>query len=184
MNHFNEKPWLNEAGQERDTEELKTICHSWDEETWESYLKWKETPQVELPLHNPLWAENLSTEDFVGLLFGLHEKKDYPLFGKIVIRQALNKLTHRQRTIIRMHFWDGKNKAAIARELGISRRSIRVSMEQGLKKMRKMIESGEIIEKIKSTIPLVTHCEKVAILTLPSKAPHPAASVLPTRRHL
>lgn len=148
------KPWLDRKGCERPVEELKRISLSWNKKTWESYLQWKESPQNEVILQNPLSVEDLSVGDFTGMLFGFSEQSDYPVLGRIVVQQTINKLTQRQKKIIKMRFWEGKNICEISRELGVSRRSIRVSMDQGLSKMKKIIESGEIIDKIQSISPL------------------------------
>jgi len=92
--------------------------------------------------------EAVSDQDYTGILFGIEE---YSTLGKIVIQQALAKLTHFEREALRKAYWEGKSQREIARELSCSRRNVRDALSRGHTKLRRVIESGEIVEKLRAT---------------------------------
>ena len=146
------KPW-----RDKSIEEIKEISKSWSQEQWEEYLSDQEAGLREEFLGRTPIEEAVSTQDYAGILFGIEE---YSTLGKVVIQQALTQLTHLEREVLRKTYWDGMSQREIAEELNCSRRSIRDALTRGHNKTKKLIESGEIVEKLRATSSLFHLIEK------------------------
>ena len=118
-------------------------------------MEFQEKSREEVLLDNPNEVEGLSIEQFSLMIFHILEEKDFPVLRKIIAKSALRQLSKRQQEVIKMTFWENKSSYEIAKELRISRRSVRVTLDRALVKMRVMLESGEIVEQFKKLTPLI-----------------------------
>ena len=145
-NESTKKPWINDDGSEKTTGEIKKMSKKWTQEDWEEYLSDQESSLRESYLDDPtLYERNLSAENYAGLIFGIAE---YSTMGRVAINVTLAQLTKQQNDVLRLTFWEGMTQRGIEKELGITRASVRYALSTGLQKIKKIIESGELIEKI------------------------------------
>jgi len=62
-----------------------------------------------------------------------------------IVQDGLSRLTEKQRTVLKMRFWDGKKSCEIAKELGVSESTVS-SRFQRAKNNRKLREMLEVID--------------------------------------
>ena len=129
-----EKPWLDSHGQPLSDEVLKIETRSWKERTWEAYLKTIETPI----------SESLtSTTSFQAALDSGNRINDFLASAanpstQDAVKLALQQLTPRQTSIIKMTFWSGMSERAIAANLGLSRSSVKTTKKRALGKLQRL----------------------------------------------
>ncbi|MHA1795080.1 MAG: RNA polymerase sigma factor [Promethearchaeota archaeon] len=64
-------------------------------------------------------------------------KERYLLYKKL--NKGIKKLTHRQRSCLKLRFWKQYSTTKIANKLKISRRTVRVHIERAINKLRKFL---------------------------------------------
>ncbi|MFN3698025.1 MAG: hypothetical protein ACK4VO_11345 [Pseudobdellovibrio sp.] len=108
------QPWLTSSGVEIPTDQLKEISKSWDEATWEAYLKWYEGSFREVlvkPEHYEILGERVSHS-----VFDLYGHNTCPQLQSYC-DQILKLLSPEQETVLRKIFFEGKTERQIAFEL-------------------------------------------------------------------
>ncbi len=118
----------------KELEVLRRKSKKWSPQEWESYLKAIEVERSE-SLISPKKHEKLQKKDNLFLWSDdvSEEKSDE---FKVLAKKALNQLTFKQRTVIKMIFWDGLSEKEISKKLCLSTSSVRDRKAQGLQKVR------------------------------------------------
>lgn len=91
-----------------------------------------------ISLYDPVYSEN---GDSIYVLDQLSdtESSDEIWLENIVLREAMNKLTERERTIISMRYYKNKTQMEIAEEIGISQAQVSRLEKGALEHMRKQL---------------------------------------------
>jgi DNA-binding CsgD family transcriptional regulator len=129
-----EMPWLDIHGRALPDDVLKIESKSWSEKTWAEYLKTIETPMSESLISNFIHQLDQQTES----LFDRAQIRTDLLLVEHV-RRGLNSLTAKQRSIVRMVFWENKSEREIASEFRTSRSTVKVQKKRSLLKLSKAI---------------------------------------------
>lgn len=135
------KPWLNERGEPLYLTELREISKSWDEKTWNAYLESQEHGRQEhladdfndlLRVHDREEAmRRYFEEEFGGPPEELPET-----FDPNAVARALSELTHLEKEVFILTFWNGKTEREIAQCLEHSKSKIRRIYERAMQKMK------------------------------------------------
>lgn len=148
------KPWLDENGVRRSEGEIRSLAEKWGDKTWEEFLK----DTVEKPLKDTLlkglnyetieaqvretYQEMIST-DFCPDLVGL-------------VEMLINHLTIRERCVVHSLFWAGKSQSETAKELSLSKSSVRTYQNRALKKMGTLLIKNLMIRKASDSFSMDT----------------------------
>jgi len=127
------QPWLTSSSVEIPTDQLKEISKSWNEVTWESYLKWYEGSFREVlvkPEHYEILGERVSQS-----LFELYGHNNCPKLQSYC-DQILKLISSEQETILRKIFFEGKTERQIAFELDCSKTSVSRNKFKALSRLR------------------------------------------------
>lgn len=133
------RPWLTSAGLEISREQLRKISESWDQETWEQYLTWYETPRSE-SLHPQRRYDQLCETSTESIFILAQSNSDNDLKKRVSTYLAV--LTQQQRQVIEMIFWEGRSERHVARDLGINHKSVHRIKFRALKKISSLIKEG------------------------------------------
>lgn len=127
-----EMPWLDIHGRTLPDDVLKIESKSWNEKTWDTYLKTIETPISESLTSATSFQAALdsgnSINDFLATATDPSTQEK--------VRSALQQLTPRQSSIIKMTYWSGMSERKIASTLGVSRSSVKTTKKRTLQKMQ------------------------------------------------
>ncbi|MBX3039562.1 MAG: sigma-70 family RNA polymerase sigma factor [Bdellovibrionaceae bacterium] len=105
------RPWLTPTGVEIPTAELKEICTSWDQATWESYLNWYQSPRRDALVCPAVYEKK--TEDMTGSIFQQLDHNTDP--GKRnQCEQLLQSIPVGEANVLRHVFFDGRTVREIA----------------------------------------------------------------------
>lgn len=127
------QPWLTSSGVEIPTEQLKEISKSWDETTWEAYLKWYEGGFREVLVkteHYEILGERVSQS-----VFELYGHDNCPQLQSFC-DQILKLLSPEQETILRKIFFEGKTVRQIAFELNRSKTFVSENKFKAISRLR------------------------------------------------
>ncbi|MCY4644268.1 MAG: hypothetical protein OXB88_06575 [Bacteriovoracales bacterium] len=142
---MNNVPWRNSKGHPLSLEKIKLACKSWNEETYDAYLRdMIEVKQQELPLGNPKTAENYSAEKHRDFYKAPQRNGARNLELKKAIRCFVATLPETERAIVKMMYWDGLKRNQVARSIGRSYRFVKERHDKAIK-----ILMGEIIRAVK-----------------------------------
>ncbi len=127
------QPWLTSSGVEIPTDQLKEISKSWDEATWEAYLKWYEGSLREVLVkteHYEILGERVSQS-----VFELYGHNSCPQLQSYC-DHILKLLSPEQESILRKIFFEGKTERQIAFELDCSKTSVSRNKFKALSRLR------------------------------------------------
>jgi hypothetical protein len=127
------RPWLTLSDVEIPTDQLKEISKSWDEATWEAYLKWYEGSFREVlvkPEHYEILGERVSQS-----VFELYGHNNCPQLQSLCDR-ILNLISTEQATILRKIFFEGKTIRQISFELNRSRTFVSENKFKAISRLR------------------------------------------------
>jgi RNA polymerase sigma factor (sigma-70 family) len=127
------KQWIDGSGNILSEADLKKVSSNWDARMWEEFL----SSTVEKPLReshlNRLEESSISDECKDTYQELLHHE-EAPSF-KLLVHGLLRCLTLREHKIIYGYFWEGKSQYELAKELKITRSTVRNYLERSLKKL-------------------------------------------------
>lgn len=126
-----EMPWLDIQGRTLPDDILKIESKSWSEKTWDTYLKTVETPSSESLTSATSFQAALDSGNCINDFLATAAKPS----TRAELRSALQQLTPRQSSIIKMTYWSGMSEREIASALGVSRSSVKTTKKRTLQKM-------------------------------------------------
>ncbi len=130
------RPWLGAGGEEIHTRELKEICKTWDQPTWERYLRWYESPSREKLVHPYRYDNSLEgLEEFPLQDFDQSTKQT----KSALCERLLSNLSVYQQDVMRFYFFAGQSDAQIAPRLNRARASIQEQRIQALETLKRGI---------------------------------------------
>ena len=147
MKNVQERPWLNDDGSIKSTEEIKRICQSWTPQIWNEYLGTLEVAQKEDYTLSPSIMETFSPQESVELMFSMASEEQYP-FLKVALKACIEELSPKQREIIRQYYWEQKTIVQIAENLGTSKQAVSKRMKTALSNLKEKLESGLVQRKV------------------------------------
>jgi hypothetical protein len=115
------KPWLDPRGQHLPTETLKEISKSWGTKTWDEYLLSLEHG-IEGRLINPRKFKKKC--DYLKESIWEYSSGSANSDLQHTIREALAKLTAKQKAVIQKYFFEGRSETIIANDLERHRTTI------------------------------------------------------------
>lgn len=127
------RPWLTSSDVEIPTEQLMQISKSWDETTWDAYLKWYEGSFREVLVkseHYEILGERVSQS-----VFELYGHNSCPQLQSYC-DQILKLLSPEQETVLRKIFLEGKTERQIAFELNCSKTSVSRNKFKALSRLK------------------------------------------------
>ena len=127
------KPWLNNKGLLISDVKLKKISQNWDQNTWEEYLSYIESPRT----------ESIIRDDHYNSLAEIHSmygNSDESNNQQKEILLALKKLTKKQQKIIFLIFWEGFSSREIATRMNISSAAVQKIKNRALNSLKEQIE--------------------------------------------
>lgn len=138
------KPWLDKNGEPLSLFELREASKRWDTKTWNAYGDWLEYFRREhLASDFDDLVKKHDREEALRRYFEA-ECGDSPSedqtddFEPNAIARALSNLSHLEREVLLLRFWEGKTEREIAESLEHSKSKIRRTYELAMKKMREM----------------------------------------------
>ena len=138
INNLNpQAPWLNAKGHGLSDKELKEVSQHWDQETWNKYLDSLDHGLSEQQL-NPYDYDDIAEKmEFSCWEFSQSDADDQ---SKHLIKKICKKLSPQQKKIIEMTFWHGRSERFIAKELKISRNTIKTFKKRALLQIKALLE--------------------------------------------
>lgn len=115
------KPWLDPSGKKLETEALKEVSKSWNEETWERYLQSIETG-IEGRLIGPKKFKK-KCDYLEESIWEFSSETPNPDLQK-AIKDAFSSLTEKQQIVLKKYFFDGLSLTAIGDDLHRHRTTI------------------------------------------------------------
>ena len=115
---------------------LKAQSKKWTPREWEEYLQTLEVERSEMLVH-PRRYERLKAKN--PFLWEKHKKKENLKELSKTIKKALNKLTPKQRKVIKMIFWERLSEREIAKKLGRSPSAIHERKVLSLQRLKEEI---------------------------------------------
>lgn len=135
-----DRPWRDDLGNVRDKEELRELAKSWTASTWERFLEdtepCKGKDSIDEVVIDPVVGEAIFSRQKLEDFMSGQTLKILPTLGA-TLRVALKALTPNQQRILIMKFWKGKSTSQIARELNLSRSTVKTLIERSIAKVRK-----------------------------------------------
>lgn len=137
-----EAPWLQMNGQPTPEDHLKILTPQWSPEIWERYLSWFEnqTGQRSESLVLPKKYDQICEAQEESIFVFSQGNADDDLRG--LVSEYLKTLTHLQRRVIEMIFWDGRSTRNVAQELGIRHQSVAKLKKRALNKIKDLLREG------------------------------------------
>ena len=138
------RPWTDSRGRKLRDSSLKIRSRSWSPATWEEYLSSLDSPETESLLPN---FDRLLHQ--YGVQNAVDPSESY--FESEVnnnsteIRQAMRKLTRKERRVIRLLYWNGLTDGEIATKLKLAKTTVQATRRRALKKMEKELVSGGVV---------------------------------------
>lgn len=133
MKQRKSRPWLTSTGVEISTEELKRICKSWDEATWEAYLKWYESAlcaRLVLPgIYDSICEEMTSS------VFEVADQNSDPR-KKILCEELLRTLPKSESKVLREIYFGGKTERQVAAVEGKGKTTVHKLKIKGIERLR------------------------------------------------
>jgi len=129
------KSEFNEPGVERICEELNK---SGDKCTKEEVVSALEAIALPVSLYDPVYSDN-SSSDSIYIIDQIkdNENTDESWLESIALKEAVKKLNERERSIIKLRFYDGKTQMEIADMIGISQAQVSRLEKAAIEKLRK-----------------------------------------------
>jgi len=125
------REWLKKGGEEIPTDELKEICKTWDQNTWEAYLKWYEAPSRETqvhPYHYEIQLERLQSGLFED---ALNQQSNFTS----LCENLVSSLPVLEKAALGMHYLEGLTDIQVAPVINRSRRRTQELRIQGLTRL-------------------------------------------------
>ena len=157
------KPWLNEDGSLKSDAEIKKLGQTWSQETWTRYLDatmgkfdvWNKrlNAMVGVPnkrvvffpyMDTAAMASRAQFSDFISD----SDKDSYPSLDS-ACQVAIKGLSKKERSVLKMIFWEEKSPSEIAKELKITPSTVRVLKMGALKKLREIFASESFLRKLR-----------------------------------
>ncbi len=151
-----QKPWVDVNGDELGTDQIRELSPSWDAETWEAYLTWRESERHE-SLVAPAHYDELVDAQTENIFSQVHGSS--PEMDRKICDELLNTLAPRDAEILRMIYFEGKTERQIALTLDLSRAAIQKIKKLALQRLRaragakvrtRRIMRGQVVELKKS----------------------------------
>ncbi len=115
------QPWLTSTGVEIPTEELRTISQSWDQEIWNAYLSWYQSPRREALVAPGVY--NKKGEEMVQSIFE-ENNQEVSSEKQALCEQLLSLLPAMEATVLRLKFFEGRTDREIAALRKISKSGV------------------------------------------------------------
>ncbi len=156
-----QKPWVDFNGDELGTDQIRELSRSWDAETWEAYLTWREDERHE-SLVTPSKYDELVDAQTESIFAQVHGS--IPDVDREICEELLNTLSVRDAEILRLIYFEGKTERQIASVLNLSRAAIQKIKKQALQSLRiragakvrtRRIMRGQVVELKKSPSPKI-----------------------------
>ncbi len=128
------KPWLDVHGHPIDDDTLRIKSKTWGQETWDDYLKSVETPLRETLISDLNYQTAADLNGPYLTLLNSGDRNSSPSLGS-----ALASLTTRQAQIVEAIFWRDTSERTLARQLNLSRSSIKVTKKRALQKIERAL---------------------------------------------
>ncbi len=141
MKNKNKKPWLHKNGKIKSDEEIKKICHAWTAEQWNEYLSLFEREQAEYLLIQPQEVDSLSNDDYFNLFVSLMQQDQYSHLKRSA-QVCFRQLSSRERQVLEELYIRHSTEREAARNLEISRVTLRRAKTRALDKIREVLYSG------------------------------------------
>lgn len=128
------KPWLTSTGVEIPTEQLRQICKTWNQETWEEYLNWYESPRIENLIPQEIYddlteCEHLTVFEKAGQSVSEDDRR--------LCNRLLTTLPIREAKILRLTFLEGRTVREIAALERIPKSSVHDLKNRALLRLRR-----------------------------------------------
>lgn len=148
------EPWLSVSGNELTLESLRIVSKNWDQETWERYLKYLETPLREKPVSRVRFQR--ASESFSESVFTFAGSGSHLESSKLFY--LLEGLTKRQRDVIELIYWRNMSHREVACALGIYQSTVGEIKASAIKRMSEMTKMDPVtlpicIEPVKTDEP-------------------------------
>ena len=147
MKNLGNTPWLNADGTKKTEKEIKELGKTWSSTTWNSYL---DSEVGDLQDDRLTFFENMDTQDFSErseVLKFLQDTKYYEGL-ETALSIVLDKLSPKERLIIRESFWKKSSDQEIAAKINSTHGSVRNLKHRAIKKIGKMLSSKELKEEV------------------------------------
>jgi len=121
-----------------DLEKLKIEAQSWSPEQWEEHLQSTEGNLKEDYLDNANTTENVVSEDYADLIYSsnIDEKlSKQPRFKRSIKRILSDHLTPAEQRAVWKIYWENMTQRQAAEALGVSRRAVRLALDQAHRKI-------------------------------------------------
>lgn len=116
--------------------EAKTLSKNWSKNDWEMYLQSIEVGRTEL-LITPKVYDKISTAETV---YWNQSCDELDPEVKARLKTAFNKLSGKQKTVLKMIFWEGLSERKVAKKIGVTRNAIVERKKQALQTLRGSLE--------------------------------------------
>lgn len=134
------KLWTDQRGLPLSDEELKSVCHTWNEQTWEEYLNTIEGKSSG-QLFGPGVYQDLCEENFRSIFADTaNENNDEVRFRVEKALEALSEHSEKQAFVIKEIFWNGKSQHEIADLLRIQQNAVFDLKQRAIKNLRKIMK--------------------------------------------
>ncbi len=138
------RPWLTASEVELPTSELKEISKSWDEQTWNDYLKWFQSG----------CSEKLVSKKVYDVISEELEKNIFENFGyqtcpklQSFCDHLLSILPSHQQQILRLYFFEGKSLKEIAFKFNRSDRTISYNKNTAITALKREHDGKRLVAR-------------------------------------
>lgn len=128
------RPWLTSTGVEISTAELKEICKSWDQATWESYLGWYESARRDALVAPGVYQKR--TEEMTESIFQQFDQNTDPK-KRAHCEELLSSIPADEAQVIRLTYFDGKTEREIAAEKRKGKTTVHKLKIKGIERLRR-----------------------------------------------
>ena len=136
MKNQNRKPWPDENGQQYLDWKLKEVFHTWDQKTWDEFLKETvEVPQRESVFQYGHDIEDYSQEEHKKFCQDIGKIKARPFFAD-ALAGLIRSLSQREGIIVKMAFRQEVSHAEIAKSLNLDRSTVYRINKRALSKIK------------------------------------------------
>ncbi len=134
------KPWLDENNEPLSIEALKLASENWSKEIWEEYLVTLEIGVEGIQLSSSREFQD-RCEDLTSSIFDLSSDHSPDELVEL-INNAKDKLSPTQRIVIEKYFNEGRSEREVAKELSISRSTVKLRKKDALKRIKSNLAEG------------------------------------------
>lgn len=128
------RPWLTSTGVEIPIDQLKAICKSWDQATWEDYLKWYESGRRDALVSPAVYQKR--TEEMTESIFRQFDQNTDPQ-KRALCEKLLRSIPENEAKVLRLTYFRGRTIRDIAAETNYSKSGVHKLKNRGIERLRR-----------------------------------------------